>query len=187
MVFTLSFFGQGISELHFSCLCRNAKGSKSLLLSTELCERRQKCPGMSIMKLNLSTMEDWSRKHFYGSSNFIKTPMQKWCEISKPLSLLQAHAIVKIASKIYFFVLLFTTLCQLILGQPLWILVCFDKKGLLTALSPYCSALLLLPTHYFPQNLGTVFPHINAAATILFWIHKSLKISYSFLIKFSLM
>ena len=33
----------------------------------------------------------------------------------------------------------------------------------------------------------TVFPHIVAAATILFWIHKSLKISYSFLIKFSLM
>ena len=33
----------------------------------------------------------------------------------------------------------------------------------------------------------TVFPHIVATATILFWIHKSLKISYSFLIKFSLM
>jgi hypothetical protein len=37
------------------------------------------------------------------------------------------------------------------------------------------------------SNLLTVFPHIVAAATILFWIHKSLKISYSFLIKFSLM
>ena len=36
-------------------------------------------------------------------------------------------------------------------------------------------------------DLHTVFPHIVAAATILFWIHKSLKISYSFLIKFSLM
>ena len=33
----------------------------------------------------------------------------------------------------------------------------------------------------------TVFPHIVAAATILFLIHKSLKISYSFLIKFFLM
>ena len=37
------------------------------------------------------------------------------------------------------------------------------------------------------ENSNTVFPHIVAAATILFWIHKSLKISYSFLIKLSLM
>ena len=35
--------------------------------------------------------------------------------------------------------------------------------------------------------LCTVCPHIVAPATILFWIHKTLKISYSFLIKFSLM
>ena len=34
-------------------------------------------------------------------------------------------------------------------------------------------------------KICTVFPHLVAAATILFWIHKSLKISYSFLIKFS--
>ena len=33
----------------------------------------------------------------------------------------------------------------------------------------------------------TVFPRIVASATILFWIHKSLKISYSFLSKFFLM
>ena len=36
-------------------------------------------------------------------------------------------------------------------------------------------------------KLFTVFPQIVAAATMLFWIHKSLKISYSFLIKVSLM
>ena len=34
--------------------------------------------------------------------------------------------------------------------------------------------------------IHTVFPHIVAAATILFWIHKSLKFSYNFLIDFSL-
>ena len=39
----------------------------------------------------------------------------------------------------------------------------------------------------FPKSLlYTVFPHIVASATILSWIHKSLKILYSFLIKFSL-
>ena len=36
-------------------------------------------------------------------------------------------------------------------------------------------------------NPITVFPHTVAVATILFWIHKSLKILYSFLIKFSVM
>ena len=33
------------------------------------------------------------------------------------------------------------------------------------------------------SKILTVFPHIVAAANILFWIHKSLKISYSFLVK----
>ena len=48
-------------------------------------------------------------------------------------------------------------------------------------------ALICIIVFIFPFTLHTVFPHIIAPATILFWIHKSLKISYNFLIKFSLM
>ena len=39
----------------------------------------------------------------------------------------------------------------------------------------------------FMDKTNTVFPHVVAAATILFWIHKSLKFSYNFLINFPLM
>ena len=60
--------------------------------------------------------------------------------------------------------------------DPVYILVESEKNALKT-------------TSVEDNNIAmsTVFPHIVAAATILFWIHKSLKISYSFLIKFSLM
>ena len=40
---------------------------------------------------------------------------------------------------------------------------------------------------YLPASKPTVFPHIVAAATILFWLPKSLKFSYSFLFNFCLM
>ena len=60
--------------------------------------------------------------------------------------------------------------------DPVYILVESEKNALKT-------------TSVEDNNIAmsTVFPHIVAAATILFWIHKSLNISYSFLIKFSLM
>ena len=60
--------------------------------------------------------------------------------------------------------------------DPVYILVESEKNALKT-------------TSVEDNNIAmsTVFPHIVAAATILFWIHKSLKISYSFLIEFSLM
>ena len=51
----------------------------------------------------------------------------------------------------------------------------------------YYLSFVVRPITWTPKrSKTTVFPHI-AAATILFWILKSLKNSYSFLIKFSLM
>ena len=76
-------------------------------------------------------------------------------------------------------------LCQKYLERSRWSSSLLGKWPIPISY-PYPSALDFLHSilKYLPY---TVFPHIVAAATILFWIHKSLKISNSFLIKFSLM
>ena len=81
--------------------------------------------------------------------------------------------------------------------QAIKILPFAEKKIYFVSLSHYIVTLLMLQCQpnrlelrsedSYIQILCTVFPHIVDAATILFWIHKSLKISYSFLFKFSLM